>query len=89
MKTTFVGAELKRIRKSLGLTQAEMTLNGKIISIGQYSKVENGIHEIGVDTLLKILTAHDEINVQTFFINLEKTIQRLIMNFPQKYYQKN
>lgn len=89
MKTTFVGVELKRIRKSLGLTQAEMTLNGKIISIGQYSKVENGIHEIGVDTLLKILTAHDEINVQTFFINLEKTIQRLIMNFPQKYYQKN
>lgn len=66
MKTTFVGVELKRIRKSLGLTQAEMTLNGKIISIGQYSKVENGIHEIGVDTLLKILTAHDEINVQTF-----------------------
>lgn len=89
MKTTFVGVELKRIRKSLGLTQAEMTLNGKIISIGQYSKVENGIHEIGVDTLLKIITAHDEINVQTFFINLEKTIQRLIMNFPQKYYQKN
>ena len=89
MKTTFVGVELKRIRKSLGLTQAEMTLNGKIISIGQYSKVENCIHEIGVDTLLKILTAHDEINVQTFFINLEKTIQRLIMNFPQKYYQKN
>ena len=72
MKTTFVGVELKRIRKSLGLTQAEMILNGKIISIGQYSKVENGIHEIGVDTLLKILTAHDEINVQTFFINLEK-----------------
>ena len=89
MKTTFVGVELKRIRKSLGLTQAEMTLNGKIISIGQYSKVENGIHEIGVDTLLKILTAHDEINVQTFFINLEKTIQRFIMNFSQKYYQKN
>lgn len=76
MKTTFVGVELKRIRKSLGLTQAEMTLNGKIISIGQYSKVENGIHEIGVDTLLKILTAHDEINVQTFFINLEKKLYK-------------
>ena len=72
MKTTFVGVELKRIRKSLGLTQAEMILNGKIISIGQYSKVENGIHEIGVDTLLKIITAHDEINVQTILINLEK-----------------
>ena len=53
-----------------------MTLNGKIISIGQYSKVENGIHEIGVDTLLKILTAHDEINVQTFFINLEKKLYK-------------
>lgn len=81
MKTTFVGAELKRIRKSLGLTQAEMTLNGKIISIGQYSKVENGIHEIGVDTLLKILTAHDEINVQTFFINLEKNYTKVDNEF--------
>lgn len=81
MKTTFVGAELKRIRKSLGLTQAEMTLNGKIISIGQYSKVENGIHEIGVDTLLKILTAHDEINVQTFFINLEKNYTKIDNEF--------
>lgn len=81
MKTTFVGAELKRIRKSLGLTQAEMTLNGKIISIGQYSKVENGVHEIGVDTLLKILTAHDEINVQTFFINLEKNYTKVDNEF--------
>jgi transcriptional regulator with XRE-family HTH domain len=81
MKTTFVGAELKRIRKSLGLTQAEMTLNGKIISIGQYSKVENGIHKIGVDTLLKILTAHDEINVQTFFINLEKNYTKVDNEF--------
>lgn len=81
MKTTFVGAELKRRRKSLGLTQAEMTLNGKIISIGQYSKVENGIHEIGVDTLLKILTAHDEINVQTFFINLEKNYTKVDNEF--------
>ena len=81
MKTTFVGAELKRTRKSLGLTQAEMTLNGKIISIGQYSKVENGIHEIGVDTLLKILTAHDEINVQTFFINLEKNYTKVDNEF--------
>lgn len=81
MKTTFVGAELKRIRKSLGLTQAEMTLNGKIISIGQYSKVENGIHEIGVDTLLKILTAHDEINIQTFFINLEKNYTKVDNEF--------
>ena len=81
MKTTFVGVELKRIRKSLGLTQAEMTLNGKIISIGQYSKVENGIHEIGVDTLLKILTAHDEINVQTFFINLEKNYTKVDNEF--------
>lgn len=81
MKTTFVGTELKRIRKSLGLTQAEMTLNGKIISIGQYSKVENGIHEIGVDTLLKILTAHDEINVQTFFINLEKNYTKVDNEF--------
>lgn len=81
MKTTFVGAELKRIRKSLGLTQADMTLNGKIISIGQYSKVENGIHEIGVDTLLKILTAHDEINVQTFFINLEKNYTKVDNEF--------
>lgn len=81
MKTTFVGAELKRIRKSLGLTQAEMTLNGKIISIGQYSKVENGLHEIGVDTLLKILTAHDEINVQTFFINLEKNYTKVDNEF--------
>lgn len=81
MKTTFVGVELKRIRKSLGLTQAEMTLNGKIISIGQYSKVENGIHEIGMDTLLKILTAHDEINVQTFFINLEKNYTKVDNEF--------
>lgn len=81
MKTTFVGVELKRIRKSLGLIQAEMTLNGKIISIGQYSKVENGIHEIGVDTLLKILTAHDEINVQTFFYKFRKNYTKVDNEF--------
>lgn len=55
MKNKSIGAELKRLRKSLGLMQAEMTLDGKIISVGQYSKVENGIHEIGVDTLLEFL----------------------------------
>ncbi|AHI11518.1 hypothetical protein IMAU60204_01893 [Lactobacillus helveticus] len=52
MKNKSIGAELRRLRKSLGLMQAEMTLDGKIISVGQYSKVENEIHEIGVDTLL-------------------------------------
>ena len=39
MKNKSIGAELRRLRKSLGLMQAEMTLDGKIISVGQYSKV--------------------------------------------------
>lgn len=72
MKNKSIGAELKKLRKTLGLTQEEMTLDGKIISVGQYSKVENGIHEIGVDTLLELLTIHDGINVKDFFLNLEE-----------------
>lgn len=78
MENKFVGSELKKIRKALGLTQDEMTLNGKIISVGQYSKVENGIHEIGVDTLLKLLTVHDEIDIQDFFVNLEENYAKAL-----------
>lgn len=69
----------------MGLTQTEMTLNGKIISVGQYSKVENGIHEIGVDTLLKLLTAHDEIDIQDFFVNLEENYSKVLKKDNEEY----
>jgi transcriptional regulator with XRE-family HTH domain len=85
MENKFVGIELKKIRKALGLTQTEMTLNGKIISVGQYSKIENGIHEIGVDTLLKLLTAHDEIDIQDFFVNLEENYSKVLKKDNEEY----
>ncbi|ADX70712.1 hypothetical protein IMAU10142_01337 [Lactobacillus helveticus] len=85
MKNKSIGAELKRLRKSLGLMQAEMTLDGKIISVGQYSKVENGIHEIGVDTLLELLTVHDGINIKDFFLDLEKDYSKTMKKANKDY----
>lgn len=62
MNDNFIGESLKKIRKNIGLTQSEMILHGKIISVSQYSKIENGIHDIDASTLFEILAAHSEID---------------------------
>lgn len=62
MNDNFIGKSLKKIRKNIGLTQSEMILHGKIISVSQYSKIENGIHDIDASTLFEILAAHSEID---------------------------
>lgn len=62
MNDNFIGESLKEIRKNIGLTQSEMVLHGKIISVSQYSKIENGIHDIDANTLFEILAAHSEVD---------------------------
>lgn len=62
MNDNFIGESLKKIRKNMNLTQSEMVLHGKIISVSQYSKIENGIHDIDANTLFEILAAHSEID---------------------------
>ena len=62
MNDNYIGKKLKEIRKSMNFTQGEMVLQGKIISVSQYSKIENGVHDIDADVFFKILAAHSEID---------------------------
>lgn len=49
-----IGEALKKLRQSLGLTQAQM-IKGSKISITHYSKMEKGQNRIFVDDLMLIL----------------------------------
>lgn len=49
-----IGKALKKLRKSLGLTQAQM-IKGSKITITHYSKMEKGQNRIFVDDLIQIL----------------------------------
>ena len=52
-----IGEALKKLRQSLGLTQAQM-IKGSKISITHYSKMEKGQNRIFVDDLMLILQLH-------------------------------
>lgn len=65
-----IGTALKNIRKQLGLTQSEMASG--VISTSFYSKVERGIHDIGINDLIKILDNH-KVDKAYFFANLSNT----------------
>ena len=62
MNDNYIGKKLKEIRKSMNFTQGEMVKKRKIISVSQYSKIENGVHDIDADVFFKILAAHSEID---------------------------
>ncbi len=70
-----IGEALKEERQSLGLTQKEMI--GNIISLAEYSKIENNLHSIDAETLFKILSLH-QINISDFYSKIK------INYFPQQ-----
>ncbi len=94
-KDKIIGQQLKKVRKQLGLTQADITKDGSIISVGQYSKIENGIHQMDANVLFEILEKNDEIDTMRFLqevkhqyrlqsdrkINAEELSQKLTMHF--------
>lgn len=89
MERNFVGEKLKYLRKKLGLTQSEMILKGKIISVSQYSKIENGIHNIDLDTFFKIINAHPKIDRQTLLEELQYNYGNWDENYSEKNYLLN
>ena len=52
-----IGEHLKDVRKSLGLTQAQMA--GKAINRSFYSRIENGQSTVTVKDLMKIVYSHN------------------------------
>lgn len=87
MGENFIGESLKKVRKSLNLTQSEMVLHGKIISVSQYSKIEHGVHDIDANTFFAILAAHSEIDsnsvieeIQIYYFNKYKKYNSKISN---------
>lgn len=60
-----IGKALKKLRKSLGLTQAQM-IKGSKITITHYSKMEKGQNRIFVDDLIQILQLRG-ISISLFF----------------------
>lgn len=59
-----IGDALKKERVALGLTQKQMA--GDVLSVAEYSKIENSIHKIDADALLRILSLH-RIDVAKFY----------------------
>lgn len=68
-----IGEALKEERVALGLTQKQMA--GDVLSVAEYSKIENMIHKIDADTLLKILALHQ--------IDITKFYKKVAVNYVQ------
>lgn len=60
-----IGKELKKLRESLGLTQAQM-IKGSKITVTHYSKMEKGQNRIFVDDLILILQLRG-VSITQFF----------------------
>lgn len=69
-----IGEALREERIVLGLTQKQMA--GDVISVAEYSKIENSVHKIDADTLLKILNLHQ--------IDISKFYRLIASNYAQK-----
>lgn len=78
-----IGEALKKLRQSLGLTQAQM-IKGSKISITHYSKMEKGQNRIFVDDLMLILQLH-KISPSSFFkkIFFNKRRHNFFKNIPR------
>lgn len=64
MEKGLVGKYLSKTRRIWGLSQKEMATG--VISTSQYSKIERGLHDIGVETLSRLLLAHG-LSMSSFF----------------------
>lgn len=69
-----IGEALRKERIALGLTQKQMA--GDVISVAEYFKIENSVHKIDADTLLKILSLHQ--------IDISKFYRLIASNYAQK-----
>lgn len=67
-----IGEALKKERKDLGLTQAEMAAG--VITTAHYSKIERDKHDISAYDLFEILTKNN-INLVDFIKEIEDTYQ--------------
>ena len=64
-----IGEVLKEIRVQAGLTQKEMC--DGVCSVSAYSKIERGVHEIDIETLISILSRN---SVMLMIEDLFKTL---------------
>ncbi|EEJ71604.1 helix-turn-helix domain-containing protein [Lactobacillus ultunensis] len=63
-----IGEALKEERHKLGLTQKEMVKD--LLSISEYSKIENNIHNIDANTLFSLLELHN-IEIKNFYKKIQ------------------
>ncbi len=73
-----IGEALKKERKDLGLTQAEMAAG--VITTAHYSKIERDKHDISAYDLFEILTKNN-INLVDFIKEIEDTRVVLVKSF--------
>ncbi len=78
-----IGAEIKRIRKALGMSQMKLAEEVRV-SFQQIQKYEKGVNKISMEMIQRIAMALG-ISVNTFF---EKEKVPMVSEPPGKYYSK-
>lgn len=68
-----IGEQLKKVRRSLNLTQTEMCAG--VVTESFYSRVENGKSEINIDDLIAILK-QNHVSVRDFFNVFDQSMPR-------------
>lgn len=84
-----MGQIFKNERKKLNLTQAKFTQN--IISVSQYSRVENGEQDLRASDFIKLLYINN-LNIDPFFKSLNKNIlssDQILKMLAQSFYDRN
>lgn len=83
-----MGQIFKNERKKLNLTQAKFTQN--IISVSQYSRVENGEQDLRASDFIKLLYINN-LNIDPFFKSLNKNIlssDQILKMLAQSFYDR-
>lgn len=86
-----IGEALKEERKNLGLRQKEMAQG--ILSVSEYSKIENNVHSLDANTLFKLLATH-QIDISDFYKKVYATediynINYLAKDLEKAFYKSN
>lgn len=86
-----IGEALRQERKQRGLSQSKFV--NKVLSVGQYSRIEHGEQDIGTSDLVKILL-DNKINVLNFFSKIipsfDNTSEEFVLNeLAQAFYDKD
>lgn len=80
-----IGEALKEERKNLGLRQKEMAQG--ILSVSEYSKIENNVHSLDANTLFKLLATH-QIDISDFYKKVYATEDTYNINYLAKDLEK-